>query len=163
MSIRAHDEMERVNENKRLKKEKKRVDKLMSKEELKEIFFINKELGMWENELEKLQMQSLAINQQITGMPKGSGGKSDRVAELAITTCEIEELIQSKMLEIQREKKRIMEFIDQIQDSQVRQIVFLRNVSCKTWDEISIDIGGYNSADGVRKIYTRYLDAQNRI
>lgn len=134
----------------------------MTKEELKEIFFINRELNMWEKELEKLQTQSLAINQQITGMPKGNGGKSDRVAELAVTICEIEEIVEGKMIEIQQEKKRLIEFIDQIQDSQVRQIVFLRNVSCKTWDEISIDIGGYNSADGVRKIYTRYLDSYNK-
>ena len=55
----------------------------MTREELKQIYYINKEIKMWQRELDRLQCKSLIGSQSLDGMPKGSG-TSDKVANLAI-------------------------------------------------------------------------------
>ncbi len=129
----------------------------MTKKELGQIYSINREIQMWEKELESIHCKSLMIGQKITGMPRNSTGTSDKVGDMAATIVDIEDIIRGKLVEIQLQKKRIMEFISMIEDSQIRQIVFLRNISCMSWKDIAKEVGGNNTADSVRKMYDRFL------
>lgn len=129
----------------------------MTKEELRQIYYLNKEIKMWRKELEDLKDKSLMMGQQITGMPRSASGKNDKVGDLAVTIMEIEENIEGKVLEIEKEKKILIEYIRGIDDSLIRQIVYLRNISCLTWKDIAVEIGGNNTAEGLRKCYDRYL------
>jgi len=134
----------------------------MTKDELKQIYYLNKEVIMWENELERLEHKSLISANRLTGMPYG-GGKSDKVGELVIEQESIKEIIQGKLVEIQLQRKRILEYINHIEDSMMRQIIFLRNVSCMNWEQISIEIGGGNSENSVKQAYSRFLKGKNKI
>jgi len=51
----------------------------------------------------------------------------------------------------------IIEYIETIDDSLLRQIIILRHVNGLTWDQVAASIGGGNTADSVRKIHDRYL------
>lgn len=128
----------------------------MTKEELKQIFYLNKELEMWQKELDKIQCKSLVKCQIITDMPRG-GGTGDKTADIAIEVACIEKIISGKLLDIQYQRKKIINYIDSIDDSLIRQIVFLRNVSCVSWNQVASEIGGDNSEDSVKKMYYRYL------
>lgn len=128
----------------------------MTKEELKQIFYLNKEVKMWQKELESLQCQSLVKGQEITDMPFGSG-ISDKVGRMAVEMADIEAIIRGKLAEIQLQRKRIIQYISNIEDSYLRQIVFLRNVSCMSWNEIAREIGGNNTEDSVRMTYNRNI------
>ena len=126
----------------------------MTREELKQIYYINKEIKMWQRELDRLQCKSLIGGQSLDGMPKGSG-MSDKVADLAIEKEEIREIINGKLAEIQVQRKRIMNYINGIEDSLLRQIMFLRNVSCMTWRQIANELGSTENC--VKQIYSRHF------
>ena len=49
------------------------------------------------------------------------------------------------------------EYIDNIDDSLIRQIITLRYINGLEWKQVAASIGGNNTADSVRKIAERYL------
>lgn len=129
----------------------------MSKEELSQIYYLNREIKMWQKELERLECQSLLKGQQLSGMPSG-GGNIDKVGDLAVKKTDIQLIIEGKLKEIQLQRERIIGYINSIEDSMMRQIVFYRNVSCMSWRQVSVEIGGNNTEDGIRKLYDRFLE-----
>ena len=132
----------------------------MTREELKQIYYINKEIKMWQRELDRLQCKSLVGSPTIDDMPKGSGGTSDRVADLAIEKEEIREIINGKLTEIQVQRKRIMNYINGIEDSLLRQIMFLRNVSCMSFPQLAREL---NITEGCAKmIYYRHFRKEKK-
>lgn len=128
----------------------------MTKEELKQIYYINNEIKMWQKELDRLECKSLVKGQEITDMPFGSG-TSDKVADLAIEKADIKLIIEGKLKEIQLQRKKIMEYIDSVDDSITRQIIYLHCVSNLNWHQVARTIGEGYSADGVKQTYYRYL------
>lgn len=126
----------------------------MNKKELSQIFFLNNELKMWQEELDKIQSQSIIKGQEITDMPRG-GGTSDKVGNLASQIADIEMVIRGKLAEIQLERKKIIEYINSIDDSQARQIIFYRCVSCMRWQQVADAIGGGSTATSVRLAFLR--------
>jgi hypothetical protein len=54
----------------------------MTRNELKQIYHLNKELKMWQEELDKVQAEILSSS-KLTGMPRKTG-ISDKVGELAL-------------------------------------------------------------------------------
>ena len=101
----------------------------MSKEELSQIYYLNREIKIWQQELERLECQSLLKGQQLSGMPSGNS-TSDKTGDLAIKKTDIQLVIEGKLKEIQLQREKIIKYIDSIQDSLMRQIIYYRNVSC---------------------------------
>ena len=126
----------------------------MTKEELKQIYYLNQEIKMWQRELERLQCKSLIKGQEITGMPFITG-TSDKVGDLVTTMADIEAIIRGKLAEIQMQRKRIIEYIDSIDDSLLRQIMFLRNVSCMSWEQVATELN--TTVDSVKLKYSRHF------
>lgn len=116
---------------------------------------------MWEKERDKKQVKSVIGSQIITGMPFGSG-KSDKVADVAVDIADTDLIIRGKLAEIQQQRKKIIEYIDSIDDSLMRQIIFYRHVSCMTWQEVADSIGGKNTENSVKKAYSRFMKEQER-
>lgn len=130
----------------------------MTKEELKQIYYINKEIKMWQKELEQLQCRSLVKGQEITDMPF-DGGTSDKVGDMAVEMADIESIIRGKLAEVQMQRKRIIGYINGIDDSLLRQIMFLRNVSCMNWNQVARELG--NTENCVKQIYSRHFREDN--
>lgn len=128
----------------------------VTKEELSQIYYLNKELRMWQKELESLECQSLLRGQQLTGMPFVSG-TSDKTGDIATTIADIKNIIIGKQAEIQIQKKKIMTYIEQIEDSYMRQIIFYRCVSCMSWNSVAQEIGGNNTEDSVKQAFHRFF------
>ena len=129
----------------------------VTKEELSQIYYLNKELRMWQKELESLECQSLLRGQQLTGMPFVSG-TADKTGDFATTIADIKNIIIGKQAEIQIQKKKIMTYIEQIEDSCMRQIIFYRCVSCMSWNNVAQEIGGNNTEDSVRMAFNRFFE-----
>ena len=126
----------------------------MTREELKQIYYINNEIKMWQKELDRLECKSLVKGQEITDMPFGNK-TSDKVADLAIEKADIKLIIEGKLKEIQLQRKRIIEYIDNIDDSLLRQIMFFRNVSCMSWRQVANELGSNENC--VKQIYSRHF------
>ena len=130
----------------------------MTKKELSQIYYLLGEVKMWQRELAKMQCESAIKPQQITDMPRGSG-TSDPTARTVTSIIHIEQIIEGKLAEIQIQRERIIKYIDGIEDSFMRQIMFYRHVSCMKWDEVAAHIGGDNTKETTRKAHDRFLES----
>lgn len=112
----------------------------MTREELEQIYYLHRELRMWEQELERLRCRSLVRSPQPNA---GSGsGTSDKVGELAERRVDLERRIELKREEIQQRRDEAVAFIYDIPDSLTRQIVYYRCVSLFGWTRVAYEVGG---------------------
>ena len=128
----------------------------MTKSDLEQIYYLNRELKMWETELERVRCKSL-VGSPLPGNSHGSG-VSDKVADRAERIIELENRIIAKRDEIQRLRDEAVAYIESIQDSLTRQIIYYRCVSLMSWRRVAYEVGGNNTPDGVRMIYNRFME-----
>lgn len=131
-------------------------DAKITKDELRKIYYINREIIMWQRELDKLKCASLVKSPIISDMPRG--GQHKGMEDYAINLAECEAMIAGLLARVQAQRKRIMEFINGIDDSLLKQIIFYRHISCMTWNEVANMIGGGNTENSVRMAYNRYFN-----
>ena len=127
----------------------------MTKAELEQIYYLNRELKLWETELERVRCKSL-VGSPLPGNSHGSG-VSDKVADRAERIIELENRIIAKRDEIQRLRDEAVAYIESIPDSLTRQIIYYRCVSLMSWRKVAYEVGGYNTAESVRQIYSRFM------
>ena len=127
----------------------------MTKAELEQIYYLNRELKLWETELERVRCKSL-VGSPLPGNSHGSG-VSDKVADRAERIIELENRIIAKRDEIQRLQDEAIAYIESIPDSLTRQIIYYRCVSLMSWRKVAYEVGGYNTAESVRQIYSRFM------
>ncbi|MGN1109508.1 MAG: hypothetical protein ACI4RK_09025 [Oscillospiraceae bacterium] len=130
----------------------------MTKADLEQIYYLNRELKMWETELERVRCKSL-VGSPLPGNSHGSG-VSDKIADRAERIIELENRIIAKRDEIQRLRDNAVEYIYSIPDSLTRQIIYYRCVSLMSWRRVAYEVGGFNTAESVRKIYDRFFEKQ---
>ena len=128
----------------------------MTKSDLEQIYYLNRELKMWETELERVRCKSL-VGSPLPGNSHGSG-VSDKVADRAERIIELENRIIAKRDEIQRLQDEAIAYIESIPDSLTRQIIYYRWVSLMSWRKVAYEVGGNNTPDGVRMIYNRFME-----
>lgn len=127
----------------------------LTKDELKQIYYINKEIQMWQRELEKIRSQGLVKSPTISDMPKG-GQKFD-ISDYVSAIADYEAVIRGLLAKVQIQRKKIIEYIEGLDDSLMKQIIFYRCVSCMTWQEVADAVGGNNTENSVKKAYSRFL------
>ena len=110
---------------------------------------------MWERELERLKARSLV--QSPVPRSGSSGGISDKVAERAERLLELESRISAKREEIQQLRDEAVEYIKDIPDSLTRMIIYYRCVSLMNWRRVAYEVGGSNTEDSVRQVYSRFI------
>lgn len=127
----------------------------MTRQSLEQIYYINRELKMWEHELERLKMRSpVASPTPRTGT---GSGMSDPTARFAERRIEIESYIKFKAEQLQAARDEAVKFIWEIPDSLTRMIVFYRCVSLMSWRRVAYEVGGGNSEESVRQVYSRFM------
>ncbi|MBO4941675.1 MAG: hypothetical protein J6D15_05690 [Clostridia bacterium] len=115
----------------------------MTKKELMQIYYLNREIMNDTEELVNLKIEARQNENKGTFM--------------ASNIKEREQKIVTKIRKCSELKERIDKFLESIDDSLTRQIFYYRYVKCMSWKKVSYMTGGYNSEEGVRKIAERYL------
>ena len=119
----------------------------LTKKELSQLFYLNKEIEMEKNRLKELEEAATDTSVKISGLPHTSG-ISNKTA-LAAEIAEKEAIA---------EYNRLTRYICTVEDSLIRQILRYRYIDGKSWLEVANTIGGNNTMDGVRMIAYRYID-----
>ena len=127
----------------------------MTKSDLEQIYYLNRGLKLWETELERVRCKSL-VGSPLPGNSHGSG-VSDKVADRAERIIELENRIIAKRDEIQRLRDEAVEYIYSIPDSLTRQIIYYRCVSLMSWRRVAYEVGGNNTEESVRQVYSRFM------
>ena len=128
----------------------------MTKERLSRLYYIRKEIKMWENKFRELDLKAQGEAVKVTGMPFTPGGTSDKTGVIATQKADITAKIEAKKIELEAEQSTLMEYIIAIDNTYMRQIMYLRHVECRTWNQVARSIG-YAPAEGVRKAHDRFL------
>ena len=127
----------------------------MTEKQLNQIYYLSKEKKMWEGKLKELtEIKAVSYDNS------GAGHNSDissPVVRLAEQREKIREIISAKLAEISYVEREILEYINTIDDSLVRQIMIHRHIELRSWVQVANAIGGNNTAESVRKIHDRFL------
>ena len=126
----------------------------MTKKELTSVYYIKKEIKMWEEQLELIESKAEGKAMQITGLPFTPG------TDLAIKAVSVRELIEAKKRKLNQQQDRIISWIISIDDTVVRQIMLYRHVRCYSWNTVAQKIG--ITADSARKQHDRYLQQSQK-
>ncbi len=124
----------------------------MTKHDLKQIYYIDREIKMWQRKLDEMNNKSYVGTPKLTGTPNGTVVQNKVEAD-AIERAEL----SAKIAKLQCQQQEITEYINGIDDSIVRQIITLKYVELKSWTQVVMAIGGGNTKEGLRKKLYRFL------
>ena len=127
----------------------------MTEKQLNQIYYLSKEKKMWENKLKEIT-EIKAMGYENIGAGRSSEVSSP-VVRLAEQREKIRDIISAKLVEISYVEREILEYINTIDDSLIRQIMIHRHIELKSWVQVANAIGGNNTAESVRKMHDRFL------
>lgn len=127
----------------------------MTNKELSQLYWLNREIESDKERLAQLEAAAVSTTSRITGLPH-VGGISDKTS-LVTDIDRLREKIQLKIKRSVVVYEYLLDYIDSIDDSLVRQIMTYRHINGLSWQHVAMLIGGDNTSDSVRKIHDRYL------
>lgn len=128
----------------------------MTRKELSQVYYLKKELRMWESKLQELREASLTKSKQITGMPfVNTNETTDEVFNRVSQIMELQSDIEAFRVNIEYKITQIENYIITLDDSLLRQILEYRCCQCKSWDETARMIGSCTTPDSLRMYFNR--------
>lgn len=111
----------------------------MTLEESKQIHYIIKEIEVLKRELVELRMKNPYRENIITDMPRG-GGSSDSLTAYTNDIMELEDMLNYALRKLQRERRKFEEFLNTVEDAEMRLILRLRCVNNMGWFDIGAEL-----------------------
>lgn len=134
----------------------------MDKEQLSQLRYLKREIEMLKRQIEDLDysMTTDSVKGSSPYFPyeernfiiKGIGYK-----EYDNKLSRLQRKLNRRVEELIDLVEEMNEYIENIDDSLIRQIITLRCVNGLEWGQVAASIGGNNTADSVRMLYNRYL------
>lgn len=128
----------------------------MTKKELSQLYYLNREIEEMKNRLEELECSATICTSSITGMPHASG-ISDKVGKYAAEIADLKSLLDLNLKKCFYELSRLNRYINSINDSEMRMILSLRYINGLCWEQVAQSISPYASGESVRKAHDRFL------
>lgn len=130
----------------------------MTRKDLERVYYLKKELKIWERRYNELIADMSQDTPAADGMPYANTNKISRPTESkAIQIADHVELIRGKAAEIRVAIREVESFIVGIEDPFIRHIVTWRCVHCLSWNEVAAKCEAGTTAESVRKAYSRFL------
>ena len=133
----------------------------MTIKELYSLYYIEQEIKEYELKIVELRELATNISPNYTGMP-GAQTVSDKVGNAVTAIVEYTQMLENAIQEKIEQSIKINAYILDVEDPQLRQIMFLRFVKRLSWQAVANRIGGGNTADGVRMRCNRYVKNKNK-
>ena len=128
----------------------------MTIRELSKLYYLTKLIERDELRLSELEARLQPGGMNLSGMPRNPSPKN-MMEEVVPLIIEIKDRIKRQQTEYIKERMVIEDYINSVDDYQIRLIMSYRFVDLMTWQQIAFRLGGNNTADGVRKACNRYL------
>lgn len=123
--------------------------------ELSQLYYLRKRIAYLKDKIEQTRAKAEKVTSSITGMPRG-GKHTDYKDELADLNSLYKRLLEKTAIE----EKKLTDYIEQVEDIQLKNIMQYRFAECLTWGEVAIKIGGNNTENSVRMRVYRHLDKE---
>ena len=120
-------------------------------------YYLKREIALLEKELLKIKNESV-VRASSTGTAHTATVGGSRVENRAVIIADIERTLEMLKTKAEKEKITLLDILMSIDDSRLRQIIYLRNINCMSWRQIAQSIGGGNTPSGVRMAYVRFVN-----
>lgn len=124
----------------------------MKRKELQSLYYIQREIEMWEAELEAIGYMT---SSRQSGAPGGNGIPGKPTEHAAEKYEKIKAIVRKLHGDAVEVRAGIYRHIAELDDSLMRQIVMHRCISLESWEDVARAVGGNNTADSVRKRFER--------
>ena len=132
----------------------------MTQTDLKRVYYLKKELEMWQKKLSECQADIALGVKQLDGMPRAVTNNTSNPTEAkAIKLSEVSRIIEGKISEIQFAISEIDAYIVSIEDPIMRIILECRCCMLMSWDAVAQAVGGSHTAESVRQMYHRFTQS----
>lgn len=122
----------------------------MTKQELSQLYYLNREIEQLKNRIVELECVATSTSSRITGMPHASG-ISDKVGKYAAEIVDLKELLDLNLKKCFYELNRLNRYIESIEDSEMRLIMSLRYINGLSWQQVAFSIGEHDEQYPRRK------------
>lgn len=110
----------------------------MTRKELEQVYWLKKELRMWQERKLELELDVAPPVKQITGMPFANTNEvNSPTEEKAIKLTECTKVIDGKIAEIKLAIKTVEKYILGLDDPFMRYLIECRCVRLMKWEEIA--------------------------
>lgn len=128
----------------------------MTLKELSKLYYLNKLIERDTNRLAELEARLSPGSMNMSGMPKNPSPKN-AIEEIVPLIIEMKDSIVAEQTKYVSERKAIEDYINTIDDYQMRLIMSYRFIDLLTWNQTALLIGGGNTEDSVKKACYRFL------
>lgn len=112
----------------------------MTLEESRQIYYIIKEIDVIKRELAGLRMKNPYRENIITDMPKGGRDTPDLTGYMN-DIMELEDMLNYALRKLQRERRKFEEFLETVEDAEMRAILRMRCENNMYWTDIGEELG----------------------
>lgn len=138
------------------KTESKRIE--ITKNELDRVYYLAKELEMWKRRLEELEADIPPNSKPNDGMPhQNTNAVKSPTEDKAIKLVELSEKIREQIVRIEIAKLEMENLIVGLDDPILKQAIEYHCIRLMSWKDTAAHIGGSQTPEGVRKMYSRFL------
>lgn len=109
-------------------------------ERLSQLRYLKAEVDELSQRIAELELMAQGGSGRISGMPRG-GRRSDRVARAAACMADLREKMEDRRLDCMEELGRLYDFIDGVEESQMRLILSARYIDGMSWQQVAWKIG----------------------
>lgn len=125
----------------------------MTVRELSQLHYLDGEIRQSRRRLERLER----LLEEARAQAAFDEGEREMAEQCAREMAEIRQGLEQSIQRRWQEMRRLLAYIEDIDDSLIRQILTCRYVDGKTWVKVAREIGGDNTEDSVKKAAYRYL------
>ena len=124
-------------------------------ERLNQLRYLKREVDELSQRIAQLELEAQGGSGRISGMPR-SHRLDDRVAQAAASIADLRDRMEERRLDCMVELGRLYAFIDDADDSLIRQILAARYIDGLSWQRIAMRIGE-GDEQVPRRLHNRYL------
>lgn len=136
--------------------EKRKGEMPMTVRELSKLYYLKKLIERDTMRISELEARLLPGGMNLTGMPKNPSPKNT-MEEVIPLLMDIKDRLRSEQAKYIQERKAIEDYINSVDDYQMRCILSCRFVDLMTWNQTALYIGGGNTENSVKKACYRFL------
>lgn len=124
-------------------------------ERLNQLRYLKQEVDELSQRIAQLELEAQGGSGRISGMPR-SHRLDDRVAQAAASIADLRDRMEERRLDCMVELGRLYAFIDDADDSLIRQILAARYIDGLSWQRIAMRIDE-GDEQVPRRLHNRYL------
>ena len=133
----------------------------MTLEQASQIYYIQKEIKYIQKQLADLEAERKYYKPTIlSDMPKGKGEYRNITDDFLERQQELEDMLKYSLKNLQAERKKFEEFLNTVEDAEMRLILRLRCINNMHWEDIGAAVG-MDRRTASRKFYGFFKIAHN--